>query len=198
MQQAQAAWPRAAFSFNVAQLQRELGMCSEARKNYRAFLEQETVPARRREAQRALAELAECKPSANPLTQERCVAWTATAPAPAQVATAQVARERVPLVAASTTTSSARGTPRYLPWIFAGAAGLCAGLAGYELTQMAAAERDIARARSWTPELAAREHDGQSAETLFWVFGSAGVLALGSAIVLALTADDGASNRTGR
>jgi hypothetical protein len=88
-----------------------------------------------------------------------------------------------PLVAA---TPATRRIPLYLPWIFAGVGVLSGTLAGYELTRVAAAERDIAQTRSWTPELSEREQDGRSAQTLFWIFGGASALALTGALVVAI------------
>lgn len=80
MQRAHSAWPNAAFSFNVAQLQRELGMCADARANYQAFLEHERDAARRKQAQLALAELVECQPRAAPSSAaSSCDAWEAAA-----------------------------------------------------------------------------------------------------------------------
>jgi hypothetical protein len=219
MEQARAAWPHAAFSFNVAQLQRELGMCAEARQNYQLFLAHERDPARRKEAQLALAELSRCKPirgeSSPEAASARCSAWMesalkthASGPdsrerdgaiasqarvlAPARVASTQTAQPNgstsAPLLAAAPDAPSARRIPLYLPWFFAGVAVVCAGLSGYELTQIAAAERDIAHAQRWTPELSVREQDGRNAQTLSWIFGGAGVLALTSAAVLAIAA----------
>jgi hypothetical protein len=67
---------------------------------------------------------------------------------------------------------------------------LCVGLAGYELSQISAAERAIDRSKKSGPEYAALEHDGREAQTLFWVFGGAGSLALTGALVLALVNGD--------
>ena len=80
MQRAQSAWSNAAFSFNIAQLQRELGMCEEARENYQAFLSDERDLARRKAAEKALAELAKCTPRmAPPPAADSCNAWEVAA-----------------------------------------------------------------------------------------------------------------------
>jgi hypothetical protein len=80
MQGAQRAWSKPAFSFNVAQLQRELGLCAEARANYQAFLNHERDAARRKQAELALAELAECTQRAvEPPAAGSCTAWEAEA-----------------------------------------------------------------------------------------------------------------------
>lgn len=301
MQRAQDAWSSAAFSFNVAQLQRELGLCEQARENYQAFLGSERAPARRKEAERALAELARCTPRAShaeaAFAADSCATWTEAAlsgtpsaepqprsshadaansgevgepasraaaagdthtpsstaddasraaaadgpaarsgtidqagrlvdaeagspaagpaaaarssearasapasrtpatkvPTPAEVARNQAAPALQPLAAGSSERSgSKRGVPQYLPWIFGAAGVVCVALAGYEFAQMSSAQRQIAELNETDPKSSRLDREGRTAETLTWVFGSAGTLSLGTALVLALVGSDDA------
>jgi hypothetical protein len=68
-------------------------------------------------------------------------------------------------------------------------AGVALGcVAAYEAGEMVAAEDAISQATAWNAQLADREHQGQSAETLLWVFGASSAALLTGALLLYLLA----------
>jgi hypothetical protein len=81
--------------------------------------------------------------------------------------------------------------PQTLTWVMLGAGVVLGGLAGYEASELLSAEREISRARTWNTQLADREHDGQRAETLLWVFGLNSATLLGGALFVHLLAAPG-------
>ena len=85
MQSAQADAPHNAFLFNIAQLQRDLGLCTRARAGYLTYLARESDAELRRVAQAALAALQACVPAVESTTASdalECTHWTQAALAP--------------------------------------------------------------------------------------------------------------------
>jgi hypothetical protein len=193
LRQAYVLSPAPGLLFDIAQCERKLGRCHEARATYGEYARQEADPARRTRAERLRDTLSDCAAPATP----------APAPAPSPSPPPRPPLTKPPRPAAAKPSSTAPGASRSAPalsiakWSLLAAGAAASAFTVYFVLDARSASSDISNAREWNSELSDREERGKRSAALAWVFGGASAALLGSGLALHLLDQPGARPRLG-
>ncbi|HMJ16496.1 MAG TPA: tetratricopeptide repeat protein [Polyangiaceae bacterium] len=198
LRRAYALLPRPAFLFNIAQSQRKLGLCDEARASYQAYLLREENAAHRTRVERILRDMQDCEaaaPRVSPPTSAAAAGRSTPAATPPSSAALQPSRESsVPPLAPAADSGTGPGT-HIVKWSLLGAGAVSAGLAVYFAFDARAASNDIENTSHWDSQMATRKERGQRSTTLAWLCGGAGAALLGAGVTLHLLSRPGPTAR---
>jgi tetratricopeptide (TPR) repeat protein len=186
LRQAYALSPGAGFLFNIAQCERKLGRCTQARTAYQEYITQEADPARRSRADRAIESLKDCDPKspevqATPAGPRASPVAGGRARKPFPRAPARVVR--VPnRGTASTAQSGSQAGLQIAKWSLFASGGVAALAAGYFALSARSASSDVSDAREWNGTLSRREEQGRDAATLSRIFVGSGIVLIGAGL----------------